>query len=263
VLKTQGEELAIEAFVFDVYGTLFDTQSVVAAVEKIFPAHADYITQVWRQKQLEYSWQRAAMGFYADFSVVTREALAYALATVTSDIDEAVISDLCRAFERLTPFAETPEALAALSSYRLAILSNGSPAMLASLLEHSGLRHHFEQVISTDLRRTFKPHPDFYRSAASTLGLPPEKIMLVSSNGFDIAGAKHYGLSTMRIERLPAGQLRDSLANPAQVAPRLLFGALRSQPEAFGSPPDFTCRSLADLAALAPSIAIPTLSSPT
>ncbi len=80
--------MAIEAFVFDVYGTLFDTQSVVAAVEKIFPVHADYITQAWRQKQLEYSWQRAAMGFYADFSVVTREVINNTLGTVTADLRE-------------------------------------------------------------------------------------------------------------------------------------------------------------------------------
>jgi 2-haloacid dehalogenase len=249
--------LAIEAFVFDAYGTLFDTQSVIVSVQKFFPVQADYITQLWRQKQLEYSWLRTAMGFYADFSAVTREALAYALATIAAGTDTAVVTDLCRAYERLSPFPDTAEALAELAPYRLAILSNGSPSMLAALLDHSGLGRHFEHVISADVRHNFKPHPEVYRASCDVLNLPPEKILLVSSNGFDIAGAKGYGLRTSRIERLAVGSLRDDLANPAQISPQLFFNAMRSQPETFGAPPDYTCNSLRDLAVLAPSIATP------
>jgi 2-haloacid dehalogenase len=247
--------LAIEALVFDAYGTLFDTQSVIVAIQKVFPAQADYITHVWRQKQLEYSWLRAAMGHYADFAAVTRDALVYALATVAAEIDTTVVADLCQAYERLTPFPDTGDALTELAPFRLAVLSNGSPAMLKALLDHSGLARHFEQVISTDLRHTFKPHPEVYHAAANMLGLTTDKILLVSSNGFDIAGAKQCGLKTLRIERLPIDALRKGLADPAKASSQMFFSALRSQLETFGEPTDFTCSSLRDVAALAPSIA--------
>lgn len=245
---------SIQAIVFDAYGTLFDTHSVAATVEQALPGHGDYVTHVWRQKQLEYSWHRAAMGFYEDFAVVTRDALTYALATVGVKVADSVTGQLVSAFDRLAPYPDASAMLDVLSSCRLAILSNGSPAMLQALVRHAGFESRFERLISVDARRTFKPHPEAYRCAVDALGLAPAEILLVSSNGFDIAGARHFGLRTLRIERVSPGALAAALADPRQVSAGAMFMALRSQLESHGGPPDYTCLSLQEFAARAPSI---------
>ncbi len=245
---------SIKAFVFDAYGTLFDTYAVAAAVEHAFPGRGDYLTHVWRQKQLEYSWHRAAMGFYEDFAVVTREALLYALATTGVKAAEDVIDRLVSAFDRLALFPDAALMLDTLSGYRMAILSNGSPEMLQALVRHAGVESRFERLISVDARRTFKPHPDAYRCAVDALGLAPAEIVLVSSNGFDIAGARRFGLRTLRIERVSASALGAVLADPQHVDARAMFMALRSQLESHGGIPDYTCMSLQEFAVLAPSI---------
>lgn len=244
----------IKAVVFDAYGTLFDTYTVAAAVEEAFPGRGDYLTHVWRQKQLEYSWHRAAMGFYEDFAVVTRDALTYALSTIAVEATDQVIEHLVSAFDRLALFPDAAAMLDTLSGHRLAILSNGSPEMLQALVRHAGVESRFERLISVDARHTFKPHPDAYRCAVDALGLTPAEILLVSSNGFDIAGARRFGLRTLRIERVSPGTLAGMLTDPQHVGARAMFMALRSQLESHGGMPDYTCMSLQELAARAPSI---------
>jgi 2-haloacid dehalogenase len=137
----------IKAFVFDAYGTLYDTQSVAGAIASAFPRYGDYITQTWRMKQLEYSWLRTLMGTYADFRTVTREALAYTLGTIGISLDERRLNELTDAYDRLQPYPDTRAALEALHDYRLAILSNGSPQMLEALVGNSGLGSLLEAVI--------------------------------------------------------------------------------------------------------------------
>jgi 2-haloacid dehalogenase len=244
--------LPIKAFVFDVYGTLYNPQSVATAIEVLFPGYGDYLAYVWRQKQLEYSWLRTAMGCYADFAVVTRDALIYALATLALSPSAAAVDGLCQSFDRLAPFSDAATALNGLTSFRLAILSNGSPTMLSALLGQSNFARHFEEVISVDRNRVYKPHPSTYRSVAEALALAPEEILLISSNGFDLAGAKQFGLKTLRIKRAALDPPREGDAQPL----RLVFSALRSQLEAFGGEPDFECSSLLDIVTLAPSIAV-------
>lgn len=244
----------IKAFVFDAYGTLFDTYVVAATVEEAFPGHGDYLTHVWRQKQLEYSWQRAAMGFYEDFAVVTRDALTYALSTIAVPVADPVIEQLVSAFDRLALFPDAAAMLDTVSGHRLAILSNGSPEMLQALVRHAGVESRFERLISVDARRTFKPHPDAYRCAVDALGLAPAEILLVSSNGFDIAGAQRFGLRTLRIERVSPSALGAMLAKPQHVGARTMFMALRSQLESHGGMPDYTCMSLQEFAVRVPSI---------
>lgn len=248
--------MPIRAFVFDAYGTLFDTQSIAAAVEGSFPGQGDLITQIWRQKQLEYSWLRTAMDLHADFGTVTREALAYALGTVASDWRDETLERLCAAYDRLELFPDARETLASLRQFRLAILSNGSPAMLSALLGHCGIEDYFEAVVSTDPTGRYKPHPDVYGAIASALALAPYDILMVSSNGFDLAGARRFGLKTLRIERMPANRLRQALSGPV-IAPGTMFAALRSQADTFAGEPDFVCASLNEMVGLAPSIATP------
>src|SRR3954470_10484008 len=110
----------IKAFVFDAYGTLYDVQSVAEVTEAAFPGQGEYITQVWRLKQLEYSWLRSMMGRHEGFWTVTRESLPYTLKTVGLDPDQRFIGEIGEAYNRLRPYPDAEEALAALGDYRLA-----------------------------------------------------------------------------------------------------------------------------------------------
>src|ERR1700733_13149490 len=129
--------MAIKAFVFDAYGTLYDVQSVGAATEAAFPGHGDYITQVWRLKQLEYTWLRSLMRRYEDFRTVTRDSLGYTLGTIGLTADAALLDRIVDAYNRLAPYPEAADALLSLGGFRLAILSNGSPDMLDALVRNS------------------------------------------------------------------------------------------------------------------------------
>lgn len=126
----------IRAYVFDAYGTLFDVQSVSAVTDAAFPGHGEIITQVWRMKQLEYSWLCSLMGDYQDFWSVTRRALTYTLGILGLRPTEQLFEDIAEAYNRLTAYPDAAEALAGLTDVRRAILSNGSPAMLESLVDH-------------------------------------------------------------------------------------------------------------------------------
>src|SRR3954451_6206584 len=119
--------MTIKAFVFDAYGTLYDVQSISRAVVAAFPAHADTVTQIWRLKQLEYSWFRTLMRRYEDFRTVTRESLDYTLAILGLQADPVLIGRLIDAYDALSPYPEAKQALVALKPYHRAILSNGSP----------------------------------------------------------------------------------------------------------------------------------------
>ena len=140
--------LMIKAVVFDAYGTLYDVQSVASATEEMFPGRGEYITQVWRLKQLEYTWLRALMGDYEDFWSVTRESLAYTLATLGQPFDEPAFERLAEGYNRLLPYSDADETLERLAGRRLAILSNGSPGMLTALVHHSRFGRHLEATIS-------------------------------------------------------------------------------------------------------------------
>ena len=237
----------IKAFVFDAYGTLFDPQSVSPSVEAAFPGRGTFITHVWRQKQLEYTWQRTSMGAFADFATVTRDALEYAIRTIAPDPDIAVIEQLCERFNCLDLYPDAADALVRLRQHRLTILSNGSSAMLSALLRHADLQSVFEHVVSSDDVARYKPHPDIYRAIVARMELPPSQINLVSSNGFDLAGAKHFGLQTVRIERVSPTALRDTVSTTAPITSETAFLALRSQMDLFAGQPDFICASLLDM----------------
>ena len=232
--------MSVNAIVFDAYGTLYDPQSVADAVSRQVPAHADIITQVWRLKQLEYTWLRAAMGQYRDFAAVTRESLAFAVKPF-ADLAEADLDCLADAYTRLTPYPDAAAALATLRQrgLRLAILSNGTQAMLDALVDGSALNGLLDRVISVDPAATYKPDPRAYALAEQALGAEAKDMLFVSSNGFDVSGAKAFGFHVAWIRR----------STPAAAAASL-YGLLRQQEECLGQAPDHTLDSLTDLAGL-------------
>lgn len=241
-------EAAVEAVIFDAYGTLFDTRSIVGTVEEAFPGRGDYLTQIWRLKQLEYSWLRSVADDYSDFDIVTRDALRYSLGTIGMEADEGVLKRLAHAYNQLALYDDVLPMLTALTGRRLAIFSNGTPSMLEALLVNAGIRSRFEQIISVDAVRVFKPSPRTYQLACETLELPADKVLLVSSNGFDIYGGALCGLQTARVERVTPEAVRTTIADQGHTGPSALFLALRSQIEALGSQPSITVRSLTELA---------------
>jgi 2-haloacid dehalogenase len=242
--------MSIKAFVFDAYGTLYDVQSVARAVAVEFPAHSDTITQVWRLKQLEYSWLRSLMGRYEDFGHVTRESLDYTLTALGLAADEPLLVRLIDAYDNLTPYPEAEQALAALAGYRRAILSNGSPAMLDALVRNSGLDGHLDAVISVDARHVFKPATGAYELVQEHLGVRPDEVIFVSSNGFDVAGARAFGFTVVRIQRVTPAALTAELSGGAPIGPAAMYRALRSQTEALGLPAHAVVDSLLALPGL-------------
>lgn len=207
----------VQACVFDAYGTLFDVAAPANASKAALGEDAGALTELWRRKQLEYTWLRSLMGRHADFWQVTADALDYALAALALD-GPGLRQRLLDAYLALDAHPDVPATLATLRArgLRLAILSNGTPAMLAAACERNGLGDAFDAVYSVEAVGTFKPHPDVYRHAADALALPPASILFMSSNGWDIAGAASFGFRTVWVnrgaqprERLPGGPLAE------------------------------------------------------
>ena len=194
---------APRAFVFDAYGTLFDVHSVVEAARAVTP-EPQALSLLWRQKQLEYTWLRSLMERYEDFWVVTGQALRYALRRLGITATESQVETLMNAYLTLLPFPEVPSALRALSGIPLAILSNGSPRMLDAAVRSSGLDHVFAHVLSVDAVAVYKPSPRVYELAPQALGVEPDEIVFVSSNGWDVAGAAAFGFRTCWCNRANA-----------------------------------------------------------
>lgn len=242
--------MTIKAIIFDAYGTLFDVESVAAATEAAFPGHGGYITQVWRLKQLEYTWLRSLMGHYEDFRVVTRDALRYTLNTLDLSADDALVERIVDAYDTLSAYPEAEAALGQLAQYRLAILSNGSPDMLDALARNSGLDRYLEAVISVDARKAYKPHPHAYALVEERLGVQPAEVVFVSSNGFDVAGARRFGFKVVRIERVTPAALCKELTGGAAIGPAAMYRALRTQTEVLGPTPDAVVSSLLALRGL-------------
>lgn len=240
----------IKAFVFDAYGTLYDVQSVADVTDAAFPGYGEYITQVWRMKQLEYSWLRSMMGDYKDFWTITLESLEYTLHTIGLKHNAQLIEDIAQAYNRLTPYPDAREALQGLADYRRAILSNGSPDMLSKLVSHSGFERLLERTLSVDGKRVFKPDPRAYEIVEQEFGLRRDEIAFVSSNGFDVCGAKHFGFRVIRIERVSASAMNDEIRQSQPVGPSTVFKALRTQQETCGAAADFQIAALAELPAL-------------
>lgn len=205
-MGTSAQKLeGIQAVVFDAYGTLFDVQSPVNKLAGEIGDKAALLGALWRQKQLEYTWLRSLMGTHADFWVVTRDALDFALAEL--DINESGLADgLMTLYLKLDAFPEVAAALTALRQRgkRLAILSNGSPSMLDSIVRHAGLDKIFEHVLSVEEVGIYKPSRRVYRLAMQKFHIQDApSICFVSANTWDAQAAAQFGFQVVRIARAP------------------------------------------------------------
>jgi 2-haloacid dehalogenase len=206
------------ALVFDAYGTVFDPQSVQRRCEEFWSGWGAQLAQLWRAKQLEYTWHRSLMDRYAPFTQVTREALGYACEALGLALDEAKSAALMDEYLTLAVYPDVPAALERLrgEGRKLAILTNGSPDMIMPLLKNRGLEKTFDAVLSVDELRIYKPAPDVYRLAVERLTVEPGEIGFVSSNCWDALGAKSFGFYVYWINRSGAPADRTGFA-PDQV----------------------------------------------
>jgi 2-haloacid dehalogenase len=192
--------MQVAGLLFDAYGTLFDVHSVVAAGRAV-TEDPERLSALWRQKQLEYTWLRSLMGRYEDFWSVTESALAFACRRLGLPADAAARRRLMDAYLALDAFPEVPDVLGRLRDVPCGILSNGAPRMLEAVVAHNRLGDRLRAVISVDEVRTFKPHPAVYALGPARLGLPRDAIGFVSSNGWDVAGAKAFGFRAVWVNR--------------------------------------------------------------
>lgn len=192
----------VEALVFDAYGTLYDVASVTALCDRHFPGHGARISEIWRQKQLEYTWLTSLMERYRDFWQITAAGLRHACGALELDLNEDVFREIMENYLELAPYAEVPAALEHLSGkISLAILSNGSPEMLLKVTQHNGFNKFISEVLSVHELSIFKPAPQVYGLAVKKLGIAKENIGFVSSNAWDAAGAKSFGFQVFWINR--------------------------------------------------------------
>ena len=210
--KEDAVEPRIEAIVFDAYGTLFDVHSVVALCNRKFAGNGDKLSMLWRAKQLEYTWLRSLSGRYEDFWKVTESALIFACRSLGLACPADTRKELMESYLRLNLFSDVKPALSRLSHHKLAILSNGSPAMLAAVVGNAGLTGTFAEVISVEEVGIYKPSPRVYSLASRHLDVPSSAIAFVSSNFWDVAGAKSFGFWTCWVNRnrLPEDELGDT-----------------------------------------------------
>ena len=242
--------MAITAVVFDAYGTLYDVQSVAAVTEQAFPGYGEIITQIWRIKQLEYTWLRSLMRRYQDFSIVTRDSLGYTLRVLGLAHDSGVFERIMDKYLRLDLYPDAMTTLAAMRDRKLAILSNGSTAMLDALVRNSGLDRVLDATISVDSQQVFKPSPEAYGLIETRLGLAPAEVLFVTSNPWDACGAKAFGLNVAWIERVTQDAMALACVKSDVVPPLTMFKAIRTQMDELGLEPDYRIRALSELPGL-------------
>jgi len=210
----------IRAVVFDAYGTLFNVAAVSVECERRFPDSGARLSQLWRSKQLEYTWLRTLMGRYEDFGAVTEAALVHACRALGLELDGESRRALRQAYLRLAPYPDAAPALRSLAPLPRVILSNGTPFMLHEVVRNAGFDDLVDQILSVDDLKVYKPSPKVYAMACERLGATPRQIAFVSSNRWDVAGAASFGLRTFWVNR--AGQAEDGL--PGE--PAAVFGDL-------------------------------------
>lgn len=209
------------AFVFDAYGTLFDVHSAVRRHAAAIGPDAQQFSEIWRTKQLEYTWTRTMMGAVQDFSALTAQALDYSFAKVPS-APTAHRQALLDAYLTLDCYSEVPAMLKDLKAAgaRIAILSNGTDAMLDAAVTSAGLQGLFDDIFSVDLVGRFKTEPAVYRLVTDAWNIAPAAISFQSSNRWDAAAAKKAGFRTVWINR--TSQPDEYL----DLAPDLVLGSL-------------------------------------
>src|SRR5690348_1941519 len=218
---THTELSAIDACVFDAYGTLFDVGSAAKRCADVLGAKADALAAQWRTSQLQYTWLRSLMGRHVDFWQITNDALDFAMDALAIG-DTAIKKQLMDLYLELSAYPDAAVALAALRRARrpAAILSNGTPKMLAAAVKSAGLGALVDPILSVEEVGVYKPHPRVYQLAVDRLGIKPDRIGFVSSNGWDVAGASAFGFKAIWVNRAGAKTER-LLAKPIAQITRL------------------------------------------
>jgi 2-haloacid dehalogenase len=192
----------IRACVFDAYGTLFDVNAAVAHCAVSLGDRAARLAALWREKQLQYSWLRSLQARHANFWQVTGDALDYALDALGL-ADAALRERLMTLYQTLDAFPEVPSVLAGLKAcgFTTAILSNGTPDMLAAAIEHAGIASFLDHVLSVEEVGIYKTAPQVYQLAVNRLGVAAHEIAFQSSNGWDVYAASAFGFRTVWCNR--------------------------------------------------------------
>jgi 2-haloacid dehalogenase len=191
----------LKCLVFDAYGTVFDVHSIVTALDRRFPGQGSEVSNAWRTRQLEYTWLRSLMDRYEDFWKVTESALVATCNAMKLPLEANTRAQLMQAYLSLKPFPEVKQTLSALSKIPKVILSNGNPRMLEDVVKNAGLEGAFSQLLSVDDVKIYKPSPAAYQLAVKKMGCNAESIGFVSSNFFDVAGAKVFGFRSHWVNR--------------------------------------------------------------
>ena len=216
---------------FDVYGTLVDPNGMEAHLEPLFGSHAKKATEIWRDKQIEYSFRRALMRRYVDFDLCTAQALAYVIELLGVPLSKADQQALLAQYRSLPAFSDAAPALQDLAArgQQLVAFSNGTEKAVRILLDHARLLGHFQAVISVDDVPSFKPDPAVYAYLAERTGQPGSAIWMISSNPFDVIGAKSYGLRSAWVRRD-----KNRIFDPWEFPPDLVAGSLLDLAAALG-----------------------------
>ena len=195
-----------EALGFDIYGTLVDPLEMDEHLREVVGEGAERFSALWRAKQIEYTWRRGLMREYADFGVCTRQALDFAALSFGVELSSDGREGLVEEYQNLRPFPDVLPGLERLRSegHTMVAFSNGVERTARVLLERGGVLDHLEDVVSVDDLGTFKPDPEVYRYLARRLDRPVGETWLVSSNGWDVIGAKSAGLRAAWVRRDPA-----------------------------------------------------------
>ncbi len=205
----------IKALTFDAYGTVFDVHSVVTLAEEMFPGKGKELSQLWRSKQIEYMFLRTIMGRYIPHDQNTEAGLKYSMKYLKLPGGESERKALMAAYEKLSPFDDARQTLPKLSGIKKAILSVGTQSLLSNLVGNAGIASQFDALLSVDEVKVYKPNPRTYQLAIDKFGLERHEIGFVTSNYFDVAGAKAFGFQVIWINRNSA--LPDELDLPPDV----------------------------------------------
>jgi len=204
-LRTRFAAVAFDYFV------LFNPDSVLSAVDRVFPGKGRAFTDIWRTRQFEYAWLRSIAGRYVDFSKLTEDALVYAANAAHVEPTASQRRQLLDAYLQLTPWPDTADALRRLreSNVRVITIANLSPSMLQANAAHAGLTTLFETLLSTDANHTYKPDPRAYQLGVDHFRLAKQDIVFAAFGGWDAAGAKSFGYPTVWVNRFnqPAEEL--------------------------------------------------------
>jgi 2-haloacid dehalogenase len=197
---------ALSAVLFDLYGTLLDVHSVAARADQLFPGHGMALSQLWRDKQIDYSRLRTMSSRYVPFTQVVEDALQYACDAMHLPLDAAARGMLMHEFTQLTPHPDVVPALKRLvaADLTVGVLTNGDPGQVEDTLHGAGLEDYFDVLLSADQARAYKTSPAVYELGPLTLGHPAHELLLISSNGWDAIGAKWYGYRSYWVNRAAA-----------------------------------------------------------